>query len=234
MAAKTFPAGVTPLITHTIDYTKEGGENVGYVHQGDADSVLRDYITFKNAMIASTVTDLSSLSYQSINGRATLIRRYVRENKDIEELYGVDVIKDICTSAYFAAMTDAQILAVRTKHENGEARDESWTVLQKNLYWHLVRGMESFLETQFILRVTTHSASTTETKKSFTGINTVVTAPMLSTNMQQLIDSLPAGEWLKKPPTAENLGKGRWRLGQEYHWAQKWSVLYGGTWGIAT
>jgi hypothetical protein len=234
MAAKIFPAGITPLVTNSIDFTKEGGEVVSYVHQGDTDNVLVDYNTFKSAMIASTVTDLSSLSFQSINGRATLIRRYVRENKDIEELYGVDVIKDICTAKYFDDMTDTQIVAVRTKHENGEARDEAWTVLQKNLYWHLVRGMESYLETQFILRVTTRSASATTTKKSFTGINTVVTAPTLSANMQQLIDSLPAGEWLKKPPTAENLGKGRWRLGQEYHWAEKWSVLYGGTWGIAT
>lgn len=231
--AKLFPAGTAPVIVTGRDYTKESGEILTITHSGDEEGVLADYTTYKAAMIASSATDLASLSFNSDRGRATLIRRYIRENKDIEELYGVDVIKDILTSSYFDDLSDPEIVAVRTKHDDGEAADPAWSAKQKNLYMHLARGEESYMLTQFILRVTKNSVLTTEAKASFTNLNKVVTAPTLSSNMAALVDSLPDGEWLKKPPQVENLGKGRWRVGQEYHWAEKWSVIYGGTWGVA-
>jgi len=231
--AKLYPAGVTPTIVTRKDFTKEGGEILSYDHTGDEASVAADYDTYKAAMVASTATTISSLSYTAVGGRATFIRRYVRENQDIEELYGIDVIKDIATAPYFDDLTDANIIAVRTAFENSEAADAGWNAKQKNLYMHLARGSESYFETQFILRVTKHSVLLTAAAASFADINTVVTAPTLSSNMSALVASLPSGEWLKKPPSVENLGKGRWRVVQEYHWAKKWSIIYGGTWGVA-
>jgi hypothetical protein len=233
--ARTFPDGTTPVTLRGLDYTIEGGEIPNDTETGEPSLVAADYNFYKALMASRLAVNVTSLSYYVDRGRATLIRRYVREpDKDIEELYGVDVIKDICTAPYFDALTDAQIVAVRTAHDNGEPAAAGWVAKQKNLYMHLARGEESYFLTQFILRVTKHSCLTTEAKASFEDINTVVTAPTLSANMASLVDGLPDGEWLKKPPNVENLGKGRWRVGQEYHWAEKWSIIYGGTWGVAT
>ena len=72
---------------------------------------------------------------------------------------------------------------------------------------------------------------------SFTGINLVCSAvaghqpiPTFLTEMDTLIAALPTGEWLYRPPQAEHLGKGKWRITLEWNWAVKWSIIYDGTW----
>ena len=39
--------------------------------------------------------------------------------------------------------------------------------------------------------------------------------PEFDTEMDDLIRALPDGEWLKKPPQADFLGRGKWRITEE-------------------
>ena len=175
----------------------------------------------------------------------------------IEELYAVDVLKDAMESPYFSTTADAgkglplsddECAVVRFMAEQNFTTAEiddyvndpnhaipigylwaSWTTGMKELRGHLLRGVNSYFETAFVLRRSKFGVRTSSIKASFTNINRVVTAPTFSTQMNLLIESLPTGEWLYKPPQAENLGKGKWRITQEWQWANQHSVMYGGT-----
>jgi Tfp pilus assembly protein PilN len=59
--------------------------------------------------------------------------------------------------------------------------------------------------------------------------NTVTALPRLSNALNKLIDSLPTGEWLKKPTTVQNAGRKGWTVTLTYQWAPQWSIIYGGT-----
>ena len=178
----------------------------------------------------------------------------------IEEMYAVDLTKAVSTAPYFSITVDAgkglplsdnEVVFVRRCVDNGltdgdeitdyAARLEldpatfawaNWTDGMKELRYHLDHNVESYFETAFIVRRSLYGVRTSVIKASFANINKVVAAPVLSPNMSTLIDSLPAGEWLYKPPQAEYLGKGRWRVGLEWHWSETWSVVYGGTWNL--
>lgn len=168
----------------------------------------------------------------------------------IEELYAFDLIRDISAAPYFARTVDGDkglplssdsVSKVRLACELGYSTDDitanfasgyqwaSWSTGMKELRWHYNHGQDSYFETAFILRRSSYGVRKSRVQASFTGINTVVTAPTMSSSMEDLIAALPSGEWLYKPPQSENLGKGRWRIAQEWHWAEKWSIVYGGT-----
>jgi len=147
-----------------------------------------------------------------------------------EELYGVDLIKDIRTNAVFESENAYGLNVAYKAWENAEQENESWNDRQKLLYRMLSKGQESYIETSFVYRRTYFRATTDELALSFTDVNRVVgTPPALTTRMQALIEALPAGEWMKKPPQAEYTGKGRYRLAQDWMYAVKWASIYGGS-----
>jgi hypothetical protein len=200
--------------------------------------------------------NLAGLTLRQAQGRTSLVARFGRtgsaaeQGEDVaivEELYAVDVIKDISEAPYFADLTAEQVTWIRHCVENNftsteitaeAAKDNipaglgwaSWSDLMKNLRYHMVHGVESYYETAFVLRRSLYGVRTSAIKASFTGINTVVTAPTFVSQMDKLIAALPSGEWLYKPPQAEHLGRGKWRITREWQWANKWSIVYGGTW----
>lgn len=213
--------------------------------------------------------NIAQLSYAAQNGRTSLVARFGRsgepvdgESDDVtvvEELYAVDVIKDICEAPYFAKtvdsgkglpLSDDEVAFVRLCSENRWTEEEieayvadnsltgvpslysGWSTGMKELRYHMLHGVESYYETTFVLRRTRYGVRTSAMGVTFTGINTVVTAPTFKTAMDAMIASLPAGEWLKRPPQAEHLGRGRWRITEEWHYAEKWSIVYGGTWNL--
>jgi len=57
----------------------------------------------------------------------------------------------------------------------------------------------------------------------------VTALPSLSVGMLDLVGTLPEGEWLYKPPQVEYVQRGVWSVSQEWNWAPKWSIVYGGT-----
>ena len=256
-ATKTPDVGL-PATAPTI--TKEWSQGIGEtaVHEwkGEREEIAAEYAAQK--ALAQAGGNIAQLTYRSADGRATLVARFGRSEGGVqgypddvavvEELYAVDVVKDIREAPYFctggtAALTDDQVNVVTRAVDERWTEAEitpysktawaSWSAGQKELRYHLSHGGESYWETAYILRRSLYGVKTSEIKASFAGINRVTTAdPELTTQMDQLILSLPAGEWLYRPPEAEHLGRGRWRITQEWTWAEKWSKVYGGTWGL--
>jgi hypothetical protein len=227
--AKSFPTG-TSLTTNTgEEWTKEGGAIPVVTYEGNVDEILAQYNTQKTLGMAYGDPRLASLGYEANKGRARLIMRYVRENQNVEELYAVDVIRDIREANYFSTLTDAQITAVKVVDENNGAEVAGWVALQKTLFKHLRHGASSYVDKQFILRTSSFVSMASLIEADLSNVGTVVSTPTLSADMQRLIKTLPSGEWLQGPMSAEHLGRGRWRLDNELQWAKKWSIIYGGT-----
>ena len=243
-------------------WTPESGEEETREFRGPPDKVSATYEATKTEAEAGDER-FASLDYELANGRAKLIAYYARQGgsggdvpmgssantSTIEELYGVDVVKDIRQHPKFQAggewaLTDAQLQGVWDYYQKDVSDFETdgdgviiertaWTDNQKRLYRKLIHGEDSYLETAFILRRTVYGARNRRVKATFTNTNKVGEIQRLSVKMANLLDTLPVGEWLKKPSTCEYLTKGQWRVSEEYHWAEKWSSLYGGTldWG---
>lgn len=226
----------------------EAGERREDTWAGDRASLEAKYEALKvQAQVPGE--NIGELELANTNGRATLVCRYGRTSDVsgsditiIEELYAVDVLVDIRRAPYWDAMSDDEMAVVNQAFENQWTEDEidanseipwttSWTDLMKNLRYHLVHGVDTYFETGFVLRRSSHGVRTSQIKGSFANINDVVSTPDFTTPMDSLIAAMPTGEWLKKPIECEHLGRGRWRVTEEYHWAEKWSVVYGGTWG---
>jgi hypothetical protein len=251
------------------------GETIVQDWAGDKERVLEKYADMKAT--ADAGGNIAGLSYQMRQGRATLVARFGRTGGGseaygddvtvIEELFAVDVLKDICCAPYFAValaathplyakqngatkglpLSDDQVAFVRdcvdrnlTEFEiNAEvAKRElsasytwtNWSTGMKELRWHLQRGIETFYETGFILRQSLYGVRTSSIKAAFTGLNTVAAAaPEFDSRMDELIEALPSGEWLIKPVQCEHLGRGKWKVSKEWQWAEKWSIVFGGT-----
>ena len=204
-----------------------------------------------------TTDSLAQLTYRNQSGRASLVARFARTGATVaeygddvqvvEELYGVDIIRDARMAYFFRDQSDNQVNFVSVCAERGFTTTQidrfvvdqgeavgtyswaNWTDKMKTLRMHLTRG-DDYFETGFILRRSIYGARTSAINATFEGINEVAaTDPSFQSDMDMLIEALPAGEWLYKPPAAEHLGRGQWRISQEWHWAVQWSVIYGGT-----
>jgi hypothetical protein len=230
---KVFPAGTTLDANIGEEWTKETGAVQVQTMEGSTDEVAAQYAAVKTLAIAFNAGNIGSLGYDSKAGRARLVVRFVRENQNIETLYAVDVIRDIREASYFDALTDKQMQDVKKFHElqtyPAVSTPSSWLPLQVTLFEHLYHGAESYIDKQFVLRTSTVVSMATLIEADLTNVGTVVAAPELSSDMKRLIKTLPAGEWLQGPMSAQPLRRGRWRLENELQWAKKWSVVYGGT-----
>ena len=225
----SYPAGSTLSLNTSSEWTKEGGVRPINVIEGNIDEINARYLAEIATGDAYGTTNLAGLRYEVNRGRARLIRTFNTVDQSVEELYAVDVIRDIREANYFKTLTDAQITAVQTVNEDRGAEVAGWNALQKTLFKHMRHGVESFIDKQFILRTSNYVSIAVLLQADFTGLGTVVSVPTLSTDMTRLIASLPTGEWLQGPQQAERVGKGRWRVDNELQWALKWSVIYGGT-----
>jgi hypothetical protein len=221
------PDQVVAIESEQMESTPDGGEVYTLTQEGDRGSIQPLYVAAKALQATGGA---AVVTYKNANGRAVLISKYLREDKELDEVYAVDVLKDIYTATYFESLTDEQVREVRTAFEDQEESPSFAEPLQTKLYTHLIHGVESVFETQFVYRRTIFAMKTAAVKATFTNINTVVSAPSPSGAIGNLLDSLPSGEWLYKTPQAEYSGRGKWRVTQEWWWALKWSVVYGGTW----
>ena len=237
------------------------GTTSEYEYTGTAAECLGKYnVWMQQAQIGGIPgNNIREVQLERSEGRGRVIARFSRDRTEsiagepndvavVEELMAVDVVRDCRAAAYFlsggtAAVTDDGAAVVKKAVDFGFTEAEiteekcgiawaSWTAGMKELRYHMLHGQESYYETAFILRRSKTGILTSKIKEAFTNINIVVPAPEFATEMDKLILALPAGEWLYKPPQAEYLGEGKWRITQEWHWAVAWSKMYGGTWGI--
>lgn len=230
-----YPSTTGYAITTRKDWNTDTGEISEITVTGDQSEVSTLY---ENAKSESGVV---AAQLQIGRGRGTATKRYERlvagETPSpgvTQELYAIDIVKEIRAHPYFAALTNAEILAVKTAADAGAAAGGSWSALQNTLYKHYAFGMESYYETGFIFRSTRRVSGDSALSISTSDINKVVTAPTASGAMANLLASLPAGEWLKRPPSIRLIRPGVWEASEEWQWAAAWSVVYGGTFGATT
>lgn len=248
--------------TITKEWTLGVGETETHEWSGLVSDVEDQYETKKGE--AEAGSGIANLVYKNRTGRASLVMRMGRTGIGIagiaddvavvEELYAVDIVRDISAAPYWATtsapkglpLSDDKIAFIRTVAERSLTSTEitaaavqaglaaatyawaNWDPGMKELWWAMTHGVSSYYETGLVLRRSEIGLSTSEINASFAGVNTVVTDPEFLSPMDTLI-ALPTGEWLYRPPQAEHLGRGRWRIAQEWHWAEKWSIVYGGT-----
>lgn len=183
--------------------------------------------------IPGSVFERVSTVVQSNKGRGALEIRYrmkaIDDGDGLQELFGVDIVRDIYAADYFSSLTNAEIIAVREAFENREEMDGAWSQLQKRLYGHLNHGQESYTDTYYELRLSWNTTSDRNLQISADNPNTVQPLPTLKPALQNLIDGLPSGEWLKKPAHVVSAAKQGWQVQLSYIWAKEWSVIYGGT-----
>ncbi len=177
---------------------------------------------------------MSSMVYREQNGRSALTIQYehmgsATQDDSVQELYAMDVARDILVAPYFASLTNAQITEVVSAWEQREEIDAGWTQLQKRLYGHLNHGQEVYQETAYEFRQTYQTSSDRELGLAAENPNRVTPLPRIHRNLVNLIVSLPAGEWLKKPITVTQAGRRGWTVSATWQWAPQWSVIYGGT-----
>ena len=223
----------------SLEWVYGTGETRQIEYRGERSDVLAKYESLKTEQFVRRAT------FSNTEGRARVIARFAREDIDggtgdgvtvIEELLGLDVVRAIHAAPAFAALADDAIAAVLIAAESRLAEAAitgyaGWAAAQKELRWQMLHGQESYYETAFVLRIKKQGVRSSALRGVFTGINTVVNVPALSAGMAELVGTLPAGEWLYKPPQVEYAGRGIWSVSAEYHWAVTWSKVYGGTLG---
>ena len=199
------------------------------------------------AFLAANDSTIASVSTRTGNGRGSLTVEYTRntilldelgEQEEVQELISVDSIRDLRQAPYFAitaptvnlyAMTNSEILEVDTAIDNREAATTSWNNGQKVYYGHRARGFDTYLETVYEFRNSKQVTSQKILNASVDNPNTKQDLPQLSSTMKRLINSLPTGEWLKKPTSIISSGDRGWTVSQVYQWAPELSVIYGGS-----
>lgn len=238
-------AEILPSTADGYDYTESELELPGDVtaltrtESGPVATMRARQLYWRNQAISGAERIASIDFQQSGAGRAVLTITFDRspamfgsfgDQDELQELNSFDVVKDIKSAPYFESLTNAQMAVVVTRYEsNVPGIDSGWTDLQKALYGHLAHGQESYLETAYEFRQTFQTNSNRLLRASTSNPNTVQNLPSLTASLQRLIDTLPDGEWLKKPTNVQYLGRKGWLVSITYQWAPKWSIIYGGS-----
>jgi hypothetical protein len=225
--------------TRTRSANLERGEETGIEFTGPVDIIEDLY----EADLAGLGTDpeKTTLSFNTSKGRATYRITNARTvtggvqdpvTGGLQELVAIDVIRPWYTAPYFRDLTTVQIAAIRKAVEDGVEDIQNANVgggeLAYILFAHMIRG-DNYYETAYIFRRTFRTNSNQTLLLAAGNINRVVDLPPLNSTVSNLIDTLPPGEWLKRPTSCRYLGREGWDVQDEYLWAPQWSVVYGGT-----
>jgi hypothetical protein len=223
----------------TYQWTPDQGEQQIDTKTGAASDLLPLYEQEKIAALFSST--ISGIGLQTQRGRGTLTvtnARVIDQGQDpiiaggLQELIGVDVVLPIYRAPYFQTLTTAEVAEVRTAIEDGLTNPEgvvSGGNKAYQLFGHLLLGYDSYYETAYLFRRTFRTSRSQQVQLAASNPNTVQNLPQLSTTLQNLIDTLPVGEWLKRTVDVRYLGREGWDVSDSYLWAPKWSIVYGGT-----
>ena len=194
---------------------------------------------------------IGSIELSHSRGRGTLAVNFDREwadsdteNQTVQELRAYDNVKPIYSATYFRDIGVALIASVRECYEAqltsdeedafAAAADATWglrTAAGKawKLLGHLKLGIDSYNETAYEFTQTWKTTSSRQLQIAASNNNTIQDLPALSATMSNLVDTLPDGEWLKRPTTVQSVGDGMFQVRTSYLWAKLWSIVYGGT-----
>lgn len=229
-------------------WTPESGirrvDHIEAESKADGETLLAQYIQTARGFD----NDITELSLRTRRGRATLDITRANpadgflgsgadpETEGIQELYSVRVIRPIYMAPYFLGSSPEdtrRIAEVRTAFDAGETEPGSgWDLIQKQLFGHLVTGYDTYPETAYEFRRSYRTNSGTVASVATQNINTVDIVnplPELSNRLQNLIDGLPDGEWMKQAGQVLFMGREGWDVSESWLWNPKWSVAVGGT-----
>jgi hypothetical protein len=234
----------TPQI-RVLAWNPETGESEERSWEGEPQQIESKY----NEIIASAPSNnrLQSVVYENRKGRAVVREVWGRDGTQggglgltqFEELVGVEVARDIWGAPDFRpggalALTDDEVtevlLAVEERLQENEIENfADWTPAQKELRYQLSHGSSTYIDHAFIFRRTVQSSGSSVVNASMNNIGRVVDEPVASSRMLQLINLLPAGEWLYKPPQVSLASGGVYKVDREWLWAKQHSIVYGGS-----
>jgi len=223
--------------TRTRRADVERGEEKGVEYTGPVSLIEAQYEA--DLLLLGTDPNKTQLDYRESRGRATYRVSNARtiaggfydpETGGLQELSAVDVPRSWMWAPYFDEVSTKTKAIIRRAIEDGVDDIVGIVSGEKayQLFGHLVRG-DNYYETAYIFRRTFRTNSSATLMLAASNINRVVELPRLNTRLRNLIDSLPIGEWLKRPVTCRFLGAEGWDVSDEYLWAPQWSVVYGGT-----
>jgi hypothetical protein len=219
--------------SETLEYVRGVGTSQTVEWRGGKAATRAKFLELEANLAVAQAT------YSTDQGRSRVVAKFARQENGsdvtvVEELLGVDLVRHISAAPYFRVLTDSEVSAVMLATETRTADAEiegfdTWSDLQKEMRWQMLHGQESYYETVFVLKVSKQGVRSSALRGAFAGINTVVPVPTLSAGMKDLVGTLPAGEWLYKPPQVTYVQRGIWNVSSEWHYAVQWSVVYGGT-----
>ena len=235
MSVEILPASSDGLETTLTRVTIPGNSTVETkIVTGTRAAIL---VEEADRIAASAEEGISGLTYREQKGRGTLDIQYSRmavvsnpiDGDSIQELYGVDIVRDILTAPYFKSLTTNEISDIMKLYEARDGLGSGvYSDKEKTLYGHLMHGDDSWVETRYEFRQTWQVSSTKELNQAASNPNTIQALPALNSTMQKLIDSLPEGQWLKKPIQVQQAGRRGWVVSLTYQWAKQWSIIYVG------
>ena len=176
----------------------------------------------------------SNPSYDSLDmdlgrGAGTLTARMVDDSAAVYELYSNEEQVPIQQAPYYDSLTRAEVADVTDARRKGAiAAVDAWSDLQDSLFFSLCNGNHYYIRSVYVLRETKTVSKRSTLSASYSNVNRREDPPDTSA-VNTLIGPLPEGEWLKKSPNVQRLGKRKWTITQEWWWAPKWHVMYGGT-----
>ena len=217
--SKTFTSG------KNLSWQYISGEVQTIIYEGDRTSVENLYNSYKQ--VAGFSPDYDDLQYTNKGGRASLTIKLCADGAPIYEMPSNEVSAHISTHPYFDSLTDdnvAEVLkAVDKKNGTG------LTGKKKDLFARLIRGIEEYTTSQYVLRETKIVSKRSSVTASWENVNMVDTPPATSA-ANTLLGNVPTGEWIKKQPDIRQVGSRRWQIVTEWWWTKKAdAILYGGT-----
>ena len=234
-------------LTTTKSWVGGAGESTTTKQTGSLDNIETLYEAAKVDAVTNSL--ISQINFHTNKGKAevTIIKTPseldpAQNETGTQELSAVDVVRPIYAAPYFsvtsaappdgtgAALTHQEIGDVRRSVEDGNRTVlGGWNAKQQQLFKFIVQGRTTYFDTAYIFRKVFPTSGGVALQRSAANNNTVQPLPTLSTQMSNMIEGLPDGEWLKRPTKVRYLGRQGFEVTEEYHWAPQWSIVYGGT-----
>jgi hypothetical protein len=243
MATEILPTGDGIEETISKNWAPDKGEETITTKTGPVDTIEDLYDADLISASDNPNAGITNVTLRKSRGRGELSTTGIRvmtssftgfgSEEGLQELLAIDVLRPIWAAPYWGEQElDAPYIAqVRVWVENGNTEaDPEWSkAAQETLFNHIITGIDTYYETAYVFRRTFRASSTTLKKYEIDDLNTVVQLPKLSKTLENFIDKIPEGEWLKRPTQFRFLGREGWEISEEYLWAPQWSIVYGGT-----